>query len=186
MKKVIWPCCLRSVGAEMGKIEVKVTLDPIGLAEAASWSADSKHGAMNTFIGIVRSSNLGRDVVAMEYDCFIPLCEKTFFEIAMEAQCKWSPDANILVLHRRGRLEVGEASVAIVATTGHRDESYRITRYIIEEIKTRAPIWKKEYYQDGETDWVQGHALCQHRKVDHHEHGGSRSCGGEIHSHEAR
>lgn len=170
----------------MGKIKVKVTTEPIIFSRVASWSADSHHGAMNSFIGIVRSSNLGRNVVAMEYDCFIPLCEKTFFDIASEAQKKWSESANIFVIHRHGKLKVGEASVAIVATTGHRDESYRITRYIIEEIKTRAPIWKKEYYQDGETDWVRGHALCQHRKVDHHEHGGSYSCGGEIHSHEAR
>lgn len=173
----------------MGKIQVKVTQDPIVLTELASWEADSIHGAMNSFVGIVRSSNLGRSVVAMEYDCFIPLCEKTFSDIATEAQKKWSMNANILVIHRHGKLEVGDVSVAIVATTGHRDESYRITRYVIEEIKTRAPIWKKEYYQDGETDWVRGHALCQHRndrKVDHHENAGSYSCGGKIHSHEAR
>ncbi|NJM09500.1 MAG: molybdenum cofactor biosynthesis protein MoaE [Bdellovibrionaceae bacterium] len=170
----------------MGKIEVKVTVEPIAHSQVASWSPDSHHGAMNSFIGIVRSTNLGRTVVAMEYDCFIPLCEKTLFDIAAEAKEKWSEDANIFIVHRHGKLEVGEASVAITATTRHRDESYRITRYIIEELKTRAPIWKKEYYQDGETDWVRGHALCQHRKVDHHEHGGSPSCGGKIHSHETR
>jgi molybdopterin synthase catalytic subunit len=170
----------------MGLIEVRVTLDPIDLGKVASWSPHSKHGAINSFVGIVRSSNLGREVVAMEYDCFIPLCEKTFTEIALEAQQKWANDANIFILHRHGRLAVGEASVAIVATTGHRDESYRITRYIIEEIKTRAPIWKKEHYKDGETEWVQGHALCQHRKVDHHEHSGGHSCGGKVHSHETR
>ena len=170
----------------MGKIEVKVTMEQIIPSAVMNWSADSQHGAMNSFIGIVRSNNLGRSVVAMEYDCFISLCEKIFFDIASEAQRKWSEDANIFVIHRHGKLNVGDVSVAIIATTGHRDESYRITRYIIEEIKTRAPIWKKEYYQDGETDWVRGHALCQHRKVDHHEHGGSHSCGGEIHSHETR
>ncbi len=177
---------MSKIDVDTSKVDVKVTLHPIDLSEVARWDADSTHGAMNSFIGIVRSSNLGRNVVAMEYDCFIPLCEKTFFDIATEAQKKWSPEANIMVLHRHGKLAVGDASVAIVATTGHRDESYRITKYIIEEIETRAPIWKKEYYQDGESDWVRGHALGQHRKVDHHEHGGSHSCGGKIHSHETR
>ncbi len=170
----------------MGQIAVQVTTAPIVLKDLHQFQASLQHGAINVFVGIVRNSNLGRVVTQMEYDCFIPLCEKTFLEIAQEAQKKWCEDANILVIHRHGCLSIGEASVAIVATTGHRDESYRITRYIIEEIKVRAPIWKKEYYQDGETDWVRGHALCQHRKVDHHEHGGSHSCGGEIHSHEAR
>jgi molybdopterin synthase catalytic subunit len=146
--------------------------------DVLNFQANSSHGAINYFIGIVRNFNLGLNVVGMEYDCFVPLCEKTFLDIATEAQNKWDKDANILIIHRHGKLDIGEASVAIVATTRHRDESYQITRYIIEEIKVRAPIWKKEYYQDGETDWVRGHALCQHRKVNHHEYDGSHSCGG--------
>lgn len=170
----------------MGNISVKITTEPLLLNELFSFQASLGHGAINTFIGIVRNSNLGRIVTKMEYDCYIPLCEKTFLDIAAEAQKKWCTDANILVVHRHGKLNVGDASVAIIATTGHRDESYRITRYIIEEIKVRAPIWKKEHYQDGETDWVRGHALCQHRKVNHHEYDGSHSCGGKIHSHETR
>jgi molybdopterin synthase catalytic subunit len=170
----------------MGKIEVRIDSEPIALSEVVSWWAEPSHGAMNLFVGRVRSSNLGRAVVAMEYDCYAPLCQRTLIAIAGEARKKWCEDANILILHRYGRVAVGEASVAIVATTGHRDESYRITRYIIEELKTRAPIWKKEFYQDGETDWVQGHALCQHRKVDHHEAGGGHSCGGKVHPHAAR
>ncbi len=170
----------------MGIIAASVTLNPIDLQKVISWAPQEMHGAMNSFVGMVRSSNLGREVIAMEYDCFIPLCEKIFTDIAQEAQRKWATDANICILHRHGKLSVGEVSVAIIATTGHRDESYRITRYIIEEIKTRAPIWKKEYYLDKETEWVRGHALCQHRKVDHHEVAGSYSCGGKVHSHETR
>ncbi len=170
----------------MGNINVKVTSELLLLNELFNFQPSVGHGATNTFVGIVRNLNLGRNVIKMEYDCFIPLCEKTFLDIATEAQKKWCNDANILIAHRHGKLNVGDASVAIIATTGHRDESYRITRYIIEEIKVRAPIWKKEFYQDGETDWVRGHALCQHRKVDHHENGGRHSCGGNVHSHETR
>ncbi len=170
----------------MGDIRVKVTREPLLLTELFGLKPDSAHGAVNSFVGTVRNLNLGRNVTKMEYDCFIPLCEKIFVDIACEAQRKWCADANILIFHRHGELNVGDASVVIIATTGHRDESYRITRYIIEEIKIRAPIWKKEYYQDGETDWVRGHALCQHRKVDHHEHDGSHSCGRQVHPHETR
>lgn len=170
----------------MGDIRVIVTDLPIMPEHFYNFKANSGHGAINTFVGIVRDLNLGRNVIKMEYDCFIPLCEKIFLDIASEAQKKWCADANILIIHRHGVASIGEPSVAIVATTGHRDESYRITRYIIEEIKIRAPIWKKEYYQDGETEWVRGHALCQHRKVDHHENDRGHSCGGKIHSHEAR
>ena len=170
----------------MGTVETIVTTESINLENVAHWGASSQHGAYNSFVGIVRNRNLGKDVVAVEYDCYIPLCKNVFAQIAQEAQSKWGTDANILVIHRHGKLNVGEASVAIAATTGHRDESYRITRYIIEEIKVRAPIWKKEFYTDGETDWVRGHALCQHRKVDHNEIHGNHSCGGKVHSHEVR
>lgn len=181
-----WHCFRQFVEANVPKIEVRVIECPIDLSEIARWAPESQHGALNSFIGFVRSVNLGRAVVAVEYDCFIPLCEKTFKTIALEAVQKWGEDTRLMIIHRHGRLSIGEASVAIVATTGHRDEAYRITRYVIEEIKMRAPIWKKEFYQDGETDWVRGHALCQHRKVDHHEHGGNSSCGGALLSHEAR
>ncbi|MBK9294772.1 MAG: molybdenum cofactor biosynthesis protein MoaE [Oligoflexia bacterium] len=186
MTKVIWLCCRQCAEVEMGNIFVKVTSDPVCLSEILIFNAGTNHGAMNCFIGIVRNNNWGRKVIGMEYDCFIPLCEKTFFEIATEAKGKWCKDANIFVVHRYGKLKVGDTSVAIIATTEHRNESYCITRYIIEEIKVRSPIWKKEFYEDGETGWVRGHALCQHRKVDYHEHGGSYTCGGEVHPHETR
>lgn len=171
----------------MGSVNTQITTDLINLNVISDLVPSQHHGATNIFIGIVRNKNLGRSVLAIEYDCFIPLCEKVFHEIANEAIRKWDTDANVLIIHRHGRINIGEISVAIIASTGHRDESYRITRYIIEEIKVRAPIWKKEFYTDGETDWVRGHALCQHNKsefnengaakVKHHEHIGHHSCG---------
>lgn len=161
-----------------GKISARITHEPISLDEISKWQRQDGHGAMNVFIGMVRDFNLGRKVVSVEYDCFISLCEKTLAEIANEAQAKWGLDNEILVIHRHGLLLVGEPSVLVVATSKHRDESYRITRFIIEEIKVRAAIWKKETYQDGASEWVRGHALCQHRKVDHLEISRDRSCGG--------
>lgn len=154
----------------MATVTILITSEKIDLNRVANWGPEPYQGASNTFVGFVRSRNLGRDVVAVEYDCYTTLCEKIFNDIATEAAKKWDPNSRILIIHRHGHLMVGEASVAIAATTGHRDESYKITRYIIEEIKERAPIWKKEFYTDGATDWVRGHALCQHRKIDHHGH----------------
>ncbi len=171
----------------MSTVQVIVTEKEIDFDMVARWNPSAEHGASNAFLGFVRNLNLGKSVIAVEYDCFKPMCEKVFNQIANEAKSKWGDDSNILIVHRHGRLSVGEASVAIVVTTGHRDESYRSSRYIIEEIKTRAPIWKKEFYVDGQTEWVRGHALCQHRKVNHHEeHSWTDSCGGTVHSHETR
>lgn len=170
----------------MGEVSVRITHEAIDLEDLANWKPASGHGAENIFIGYVRDLNMGRSVVAVEYDCYESLALNVFGDIAREAQSRWGDDANIFVMHRHGRLRVGEASVVICVTTRHRDESYRASRYVIEEIKVRAPIWKKEFYVDGETEWVRGHALCQHRKVDHHEIVGNHSCGGTVHSHEAR
>ncbi len=171
---------------EYGTITAKVVEDQISFDEISNWKSQAGHGALNIFVGMVRDFNQGRKVVSIEYDCFIPLCEKTLLEIAGEAQQKWGHGTEILVIHRHGLLNVGEPSVLVLATTKHRDESYRVTRFIIEEIKIRAPIWKKENYIDGASEWVRGHALCQHRRIDHHETDGSHSCGGKVHSHGPR
>lgn len=154
-------------------IYVDVVEEPITLVDLQSFIPDTSHGASDTFVGYVRNINLGKKVVAVEYDCFTPLTKKVFSEIAIEAQKKWSQDARFFILHRQGKLAVGEISVLICVSTRHRDESFKACRYVIEEIKKRAPIWKKEHYEVtaggvSETEWVQGHALCQHGpKVDH-------------------
>jgi molybdopterin synthase catalytic subunit len=146
----------------MARTKTIVTDAPINLNGVMKWAPDSKHGAGNIFVGFVRDLNMGRSVVAVEYDCFKALAEKVFAQIADEAREKWGSDATVFIIHRHGLLKVGEPSIAIYVTTKHRDESYLASRYIIEEIKTRAPIWKKEFYVDGETEWVRGHALCGH------------------------
>lgn len=132
--------------------------------------SDDGHGAQVFFTGAVRSRNHGRDVVAVEYDAARALGERVLCEIAEEARSKWGASLKIAVVHRIGRLEVGEISVAIAVSSPHRDEAYRASRYVIEEIKKRAPIWKKEIYSDGETAWLKGHALCQHGSCEEDAH----------------
>ena len=120
------------------------------------------HGALNTFFGVVREYNLGKQVVAIEYDAFVPLTQKCFATLCAEAQTRWGGDLQIILYHRIGHLFVGDISVAIGVSSVHRDESVLASRYIIEVLKKRAPIWKKEYYAQGASEWVKGHALCQH------------------------
>ena len=146
----------------MSSIFCEVTDQNINPVETFQQANDLGHGAQNFFFGAVRAINGGREVVAVEYDALIPLAEKVLREISAEAQEKWGSDLKISVRHRTGKLKVGEISVAIGVSSKHRDESYQASRYIIEQIKVRVPIWKKEYYINGETEWLKGHALCQH------------------------
>lgn len=146
----------------MGRIHCKILNERIDPNRVFEFASDFGHGAQNFFFGSVRSQNLGREVVAVGYDAAPPLAEKVLNEIATEALSRWGHKLRVCVLHRVGKLSVGEISVAIGVSSPHRDESYLVSRYIIEEIKKRAPIWKKEFYSDGESEWLKGHALCQH------------------------
>lgn len=167
------------------EVFVKVSEEEINFKTFSNWHPLSKQGAGNLFIGYVREENLGRQVTGIEYDCYSPMAIKVLNEICFEAKKIFGDETKIYVQHRFGYLKVGEASVAVFATSKHRHESYEASRYVIEELKTRVPIWKKEFYTDGETDWVRGHVLCQHKKVSY-EKVRSTSCGGTVHSHEAR
>lgn len=143
-------------------ISVKLTSENIDLTKILSEIDEPGHGAQLVFTGIVRNRNQGRNVLSVSYDAFAPLAQTTFREICEEAQDKWGKELYLALIHRMGTLQIGEISVAIVVSSPHRDECYQASRYLIENLKTRAPIWKKETYEDGETQWLQGHALCGH------------------------
>ena len=129
-------------------------LDPAALVRAVS---STKHGAVAAFIGTVRSPHAGRRVQAVTYDCFVPLAKKELSRIAAVAERRWP--ARIAVAHRIGRLKVGEASVAIATSATHRAEAFDACRFVIEEIKRRVPVWKKEHYRTGDGRWLAGCAL---------------------------
>lgn len=152
-----------------GMIFCRVGNDKIDSQEVFASACDYGHGAQNFFFGSVRDQNAGKKVTAVSYDAFEPLAEKVLQEISHEAQLKWGNALKISIVHRTGKLFIGEISVAIGVSSMHRDESYQASRYIIEQIKKRAPIWKKEHYEYGETEWLKGHALCQHADTVNHE-----------------
>jgi molybdopterin synthase catalytic subunit len=111
-------------------------------------------GAICTFLGVVRATHQQRRVRHLEYEAFAPLALKTFDRIGAEIGGQW-PDALVAIHHRVGRLEVGDASVAIAAAAPHRAEAFQACRYAIERVKQVAPIWKHEYFEDGDA-WVEG------------------------------
>ena len=113
-------------------------------------------GAVVTFLGLVRNHNVGRRVRYLEYEAYEPLALKTFDRIAAEAHGRW-PGVRLALYHRVGRLEIGEASVAIAAASAHRADAYAACRYAIERVKQIAPIWKHEFFEGGDV-WIEGAA----------------------------
>ena len=116
--------------------------------------ARDRDGAVTTFVGVVRDHHAGRRVRWLEYEAYAPLAVKAFERIAAEAAERW-PDARLAIHHRTGRLEIGEASVAIAAASPHRADAFAACRYAIERIKQIAPIWKREHFEGGEM-WIEG------------------------------
>jgi len=132
--------------------EFKITSN---LIDSQTIGDNSGIGARSVFEGTVRDTNDGHDVKKLEYECYESLAIKEGNKILGEAIEKFGL-IDAFCIHRIGTLEVGETAVIVVATSGHRDEAFKGCRYIIDEVKCRVPIWKKEHYQDGETEWLKG------------------------------
>jgi molybdopterin synthase catalytic subunit len=115
--------------------------------------ADARRGATALFVGTVRSINDGREVTAIEYSAYEAMAEREMAAVLAEAE-KINEGVLLVAEHRIGRLAVGEASIAIVAAHAHRGRALDALRYSIDEIKSRAPIWKREIYADGTESWV--------------------------------
>ena len=133
-----------------------VTYDPIDPAEVLQRVGTAADGAAALFVGMVRNSNDGRPVGGMEYEGYLDMARDQLAAIAAEAGRQAGSD-RVAVVHRLGELAIGEVSVAIAVSSPHRAEAFRAARYVIEEIKKRLPIWKRERYLDGEEEWLEGH-----------------------------
>jgi molybdopterin synthase catalytic subunit len=110
-------------------------------------------GALCLFLGIVRDESAGRETVEILYEAYGAMVEEELARIAAEISREW-PESRVRIRHRIGTVRVGEASVAIVATAPHRADAFAACRAAIDRIKTRVPIWKKEFHPDGSSDWV--------------------------------
>ena len=122
------------------------------IAEVAG--AGTGDGAVATFLGLVREHNQGRKVAFLEYEAYEALAVKALNRIVDEARDAW-PDTRLGVHHRVGRLELGEASIVIVAASPHRANAFAACRYTIERVKQIVPIWKHEHFEGGDV-WLEG------------------------------
>ncbi len=129
---------------------VREMIDVAALSEASP--AD---GAVCLFVGVVRNENQGRAVLRLEYEAYEEMALALMEEIATETGRRF-PVTAVRLVHRLGRLEVGEASVAVAVSSPHRAEAFAGCRFAIDTLKSRVPIWKKEVYADGST-WLDGH-----------------------------
>ena len=121
---------------------------PIDVA-ALEAVVSSRHGAVVTFVGRARDhADDGRTVLELEYEAYPEMAEATLRQVAAEAEQKW-PDCAVAVVHRIGLVPIGEAAVVIVTAAAHRSDAYEANRFVIEAIKERLPVWKKERFADG-------------------------------------
>ena len=132
-----------------------VTTDPIDACEVLSRVGEPQDGAVALFLGIVRNRNEGRPVSGMEYEGYLQMAREQLAAIIAEAAERAGTD-RIAAVHRLGALAVGEVSVAIAVSTPHREEAFAASRHVIEEIKKRLPIWKREHYLDRSAEWLEG------------------------------
>ena len=134
-----------------GVTRTAISEGPIDEATLAAGLAGDAHGAVVSFVGRARNrADDGREVLELEYEAYGPMAQRVLAEIASEAADRW--DASVGIVHRIGHVPIGEASVVIVSAAAHRDAAYQASRYVIEAIKERLPIWKRERFADG-TEW---------------------------------
>ncbi len=127
-------------------IEPQALLERVGHPES---------GATLLFLGVVRNHSEGRPVSGIRYDAYEEMARTTLEEILAEAEARHGV-GHIAVVHRVGELGVGDVSVAIAVSSAHRAAAYEASRFVIEEIKVRLPVWKKERFVDGTAEWVEG------------------------------
>ncbi len=143
----------------MGRIHVAVREEPLSCDAALAFLDDPSHGAVCTFVGRVRNTNLSRPVEGVGYDAFDALATRILAAIAEEIHRRWGDELDVWLEHVKGELPVGGVSVVVAVASGHRAESFAACRHAIEEIKRRVPVWKEEHYADAESAWIAGRSL---------------------------
>jgi molybdopterin synthase catalytic subunit len=131
---------------------LRLVREPIDLA--ALCAVSPADGALALFTGVVRAENAGRPVLHLEYEAYEEMALHEMEAICAEASRRW-PISSIRVVHRLGRMAIGETSVAVAVASPHRAEAFAACRFVIDTLKRTVPIWKKEFYADGAV-WLEG------------------------------
>ncbi len=135
---------------------IALTDQPIDVAAALRAAEDPAAGAVNAFVGTIRDHSDGRRVVRLHYEAYDAMALHQLRRVAEQAREKWPMLARVVVIHRKGTLEIGDVAVVVAVSTPHRAESFAACQFIIDTLKQVVPIWKKEEYEDG-TTWVAAH-----------------------------
>ena len=139
---------------------IDIEKDKIKTSVAEAFIKSSSYGASIFFNGTVRNINENKEVVGITYDSYDELVLKSFEEIYKETTEKLKiMDKAVFIEHVKGYVGLGETSIIIAVGCKHRDEAYELSRYIIEEIKKRSPIWKKEHYKNEQSEWLKGNPI---------------------------
>jgi molybdopterin synthase catalytic subunit len=135
---------------------IEITDQAIDIQDVINSASSEKAGAINVFVGTVRDNSTNKKVVRLEYETFDSMAIKQLNQLAIEAQSRW-PIAKLAMVHRKGVLAIGDVAVVVVVSTPHRAASFEACQWLIDTLKQVVPIWKKEFYEDGEV-WVAAHA----------------------------
>ncbi len=131
----------------------RVVTEPLSPDSIAAEVDEPGAGGIVIFSGVVRNETDGRPVKFLEYEAHAPMAEVKMREIGESLRARWSGVKRVAMLHRIGRLEIGEASVLIAVSAAHRGDAFEACRYAIDTLKRTVPVWKKEHFEDGEV-WV--------------------------------
>ena len=131
---------------------ILITHDKLLVEDIVSETRGNDKGGVVTFLGTIRDTTDNHRVLYLEYEAYGPMAEKLLKELVAEIERK-SPDVRASIAHRLGRLEIGEISMVVVVASPHRAEAFKICNFMVDQIKSNVPIWKKEVFETGEV-WV--------------------------------
>ena len=132
---------------------ISLTHDPIDYHALTESVRSPNSGAVVLFLGTVREMTEGRRTVALDYEGYPQMAEVKLAELAAIAISRW-PVVGVGIIHRLGHLELGDISVAVAVSCPHRQQAFEAGKFLIDELKISVPIWKKENWEDGSTEWV--------------------------------
>jgi len=132
---------------------IRLTREPIDFTSLTERVRSNQTGAVVLFLGTVRELTAGRRTIALDYDAYPEMARRKMAELVEQARQRW-PIVNVEVVHRLGHLELGDVSVAVAVSTPHRHQAFEAAKFLIDELKVVVPIWKKENWADGQTEWV--------------------------------
>jgi len=139
---------------------IDIKKEKIKISNAEKFIASNKYGASIYFVGTVRDLNNDKNVIGMTYDTHDKMVVKSFENIYQNSIMKFKFDnQTVFIEHIKGKIPLGEISILIAVGCKHRDQAYELSRFFIEEIKKKTPIWKKEHYENEDSEWLEGNPI---------------------------